>query len=187
MFGRFGNYSYFCNRLDNLVFKIKLKLTMVIKRAITLHFLLLCLIATIWADTGKSLIVESVSGKKVSFLLVNSPELTFNDRTLYVQDNTQTKSIKIDNVFQYYFISEGTDISSVESKADIRLYYDTDGNVVVEGFGKPAQIRLYSVNGLDYTDCVSVINDKAVVSLSSLQKGVYIISINNQQIKVYKK
>ncbi len=160
---------------------------MVIKRAITLHFLLLCLISTIWADTSKSLIVESVSGEKFSFLLVNSPELTFSDRTLFVRDNTQTKSIEIDNVLQYYFTSEGTDISSVESKLNIRLNYDTNGNVVVEGFDQPAQIRFYSVSGLEYSDCVSVTYDKAVVSLSSLQKGVYIISINNQQIKVYKK
>ena len=160
---------------------------MVIKRALTLHFFLLCLISFVWADTGTSLIVESVSGEKFCFLLVNSPELTFNDRTLYVQDNTKTESIKIDNVLQYYFISEETDISSVESKAGIRLYYDTNGNVVVEGFDQPAQIRIYSVNGLEYSDCISVINNKAVVSLSSLQKGVYIISISNQQIKVYKR
>ncbi len=158
-----------------------------VKRAIAFLFLLFCLIESICADTRKSLIVECNNGTTVNFLLANLPELTFSNRSLVVKDNIQSFSFIIDNVLQYYFTSEETDITRVGSQPNIRFYYDTDGNVVVEGFDQPAQIRLFSVKGWDYSDCVSEINDKAVVSLSSLQKGVYIISINNQQIKVYKK
>ncbi len=157
------------------------------KRTTCFLFLLLCLIETIWADTRKSLIVECKNGTTVSFLLVNSPELTFSNRSLVVTDNSRAFNFVIDDVHQYYFTSEETDIARVGSPAELQFYYDTDGNVVVEGFDLPAQLRLYSVKGLDYSDCVSVTNNKAVVSLSSLQKGIYIVSINNHQIKVYKK
>lgn len=157
------------------------------KRTTVFLFLLLCLIETIWADTRKSLIVECKNGTTVSFLLVNSPELTFSNRSLVVKDNSRAFNFVIDDVLQYYFISEGTDIENVERQIEMQFYYDTESNVVVEGIDQPVQIRLYSVKGLDYSDCVSVTNNKAVVSLSSLQKGIYIVSINNHQIKVYKK
>ncbi len=158
-----------------------------VKRSTAFLFLLLFIIDTICADTRKSLIVECTNGTTVNFLLANLPELTFSNRSLVVKDNIQSFSFIIDNVLQYYFTSEETDIANVGSQPDIRFYYDTDGNVVVEGLDLPAQIRFFSVKGWDYSDCVSVTNNKAVVSLSSLQKGVYVISINNQQIKVYKK
>lgn len=160
---------------------------MIKNRVIALIFFLFYLVTTIVASTGKSLVVQSINGKTVRFLLAYLPELTFSNHTFLVTDNRQTVSFKIDDIIQYYFESENADIMSVGSQADLQLYYNTDGNVLIGGFAQPIHIRIFSVNGLEYSDYVSIINNTAVVPLSSLKKGVYIISINNQQIKVYKK
>lgn len=157
------------------------------KRFFTLLCLLLSMIPAMWADTGKSLIVESKDGSTISFLLEDSPVLTFSNRSLLVTTNNKKVSFEIDNVEQYYFELTGTNISTIGNPADIRFWYTENGNVVVEGFKKPAQVKLFSVSGIEYTDNVTMSGDMAEVALSSLQKGVYIISVNNQQIKVYKK
>lgn len=160
---------------------------MVPKRFLALLCLLLSLTSIMRADTGKSLIVESKNGSTVSFLLADLPVLTFSNRSLVVTANNQSVSFEIDNVEKYYFKSAGTDIAGVSSQAGVRVSYTENGNVVVEGFNQPAQVKLFSVGGIEYTDHVSMSGDKADISLSSLPKGVYIIRVNNQQIKVYKK
>lgn len=160
---------------------------MIPKRIIALLCFLLGLIPAMWADTDKSLIVESKDGSTISFLLKDSPVLTFSNRSLWVTTNTKMVSFEIDNVEQYYFELTGTNISTISNPANLRFWYTENGNVVVEGFKQPAQAKLFSVSGIEYTDRVTMSGDRAEVALSSLQKGVYIISVNNQQIKVYKK
>ena len=88
---------------------------------------------------------------------------------------------------QYYFENDASAIGELES-VKLRLRYTGSDKVVIEGISADADVRLYSTNGTLINGSVATVNGQVVISLSSLPKGIYIISVNkNQNIKINKK
>ena len=137
--------------------------------------------------TDKLLVIETADGSKTVFALSANPELTFNGQTMLLNVGAQSHSFEIANVAQYYFENDVTAIDGLQS-VKMRLRYNGSDKVVVEGISADADVRLYSTNGTLINGSVAAANGHAAISLSSLPKGIYIISVNkNQNIKIHKK
>ena len=139
------------------------------------------------AAADKLLVIEAVDGGKTVFALSAYPELSFSGQTMLLNVGTQSHSFEIANVAQYYFENDVTAIDGLES-VKLRLRYTGSDKVIVEGISADADVRLYSTNGTLINGSVATANGHAAISLSSLPKGIYIISVNKKQnIKIHNK
>ena len=133
------------------------------------------------------LVVEMTNGDKVSFALSAHPEITFSGQTMHMKTDSQSQDFEIANVSNYYFESVTTGIVEPQAK-DLHISNLGNGQIVVSGINSPSEIKLYATGGLQVQANLSYSEGKAVIFVSSLPKGVYILSINKQQnIKFYKK
>ena len=152
-------------------------------------FLLLCLmiVAQTASAADKLLVIETTDGTKTVFSLSANPELTFSGLTMLLNVGAQSHSFEIADVAQYYFESDVTAIDGLES-VKLRLRYTGSDKVIVEGSSPNADVRIFSTSGTQINGSVATANGQAAISLSSLPKGIYIISVNkNQNIKIHKK
>ena len=111
---------------------------MIKKKTMVLLCFLWCLQTGIHADTGKSLVIQKNNGSKTTFLLSESPELTFSNRSLKVTVNGKNTTFQIDDVAQYYF-------EIVSNPTPTTFTYKTEQGITLnmqetEGSSKTAQV-----------------------------------------------
>ena len=145
------------------------------------------IVAQTASATDKLLVIETADGSKTVFALSANPELTFSGQTMLLNVGAQSHSFEIADVAQYYFEDDVTAIDKLGA-VKLRLRHAGNNKIIVEGLSPTSDVRLYSVDGSQMPVITTVADGKAIISLSSLPKGIYIISANkNQNIKIYKK
>lgn len=144
-------------------------------------------VLSIRAVEEKVLIVEQQNGDISSFLLSGKPEMKFENHVLKIDMKGKTTDFEIEQVRQFYFDDASSDISQLAATG-LRIYTTSDDKVVVEGVDEKETICLYSLKGTNYANRVSTNNRVAVISLSRLPKGTYLISVSNKKtIKIVRK
>lgn len=158
-------------------------------KKLTLLFLFLCISAIgARAAGGKALIVETTDGEKTAFVLAQSPVMTFSQNTLGIIIEDETTSFSFDAVKQYYFADAATGIDVVKGDVDLKITYQGEDLLVVEGMDEKDRIDVYGANGTRSNVSVSRVGSRAEISLSSLPRGVYIVKIGNKQnFKIHRK
>ncbi|MBR5374157.1 MAG: T9SS type A sorting domain-containing protein [Paludibacteraceae bacterium] len=120
---------------------------------------------------------------KKSFALAESPVFQYRNDSLVVNGNLST-SYKFDKVAKYYFEEEPASIPSVTAN-EVRVTYLDNQHIQVEGLKANTQAALYSILG-------QAIEQKKAEEGGTIQftlpaaKGVYILKVNEQSIKIIK-
>ena len=139
------------------------------------------------AATNKLLIVVTNDGNKVSFDLSSNPVITFTGQVMQINSTFLSQDFEITNVAKYFFENSSTSFKELE-QGELRISYSDRNQLSIDGLQQSSSIRLYSVDGKEIPGCISTSDDKVVVNLISLPKGIYIISANNSQnFKIYKR
>lgn len=146
------------------------------KIALSLWVALCCM--TAHAADGKSLFVSFNDGSKIEFALSTLPEVTFGDDKMTVKTTSTTASYELWKVSTFTY-GTTTDIKQVSQ--DIHFALEGD-RIIVDG--KANKVSIYSLDGKAVSISPIINNDKTIISLEGLTKGVYIIKINNKSIKI---
>lgn len=146
------------------------------KIALSLWVALCCM--TAHAADGKSLFVSFNDGSKIEFALSTLPEVTFGDDKMTVETTSTTASYELWKVSTFTY-GTTTDIKQVSQ--DTRFAWEGD-RIIVDG--KANKVSIYSLDGKAVSISPIINNDKTIISLEGLTKGVYIIKINNKSIKI---
>ena len=146
------------------------------KIALSLWVALCCM--TAHAADGKSLFVSFNDGSKIEFALSSLPEVTFGDDKMTVKTTSTTASYELWKVSTFTY-GTTTDIKQVSQ--DIHFACEGD-RIIVDG--KANKVSIYSLDGKAVSISPIINNDKTIISLEGLTKGVYIIKINNKSIKI---
>lgn len=133
---------------------------------------------TAHAADGKSLFVSFNDGSKIEFALSTLPEVTFGDDKMTVETTSTTASYELWKVSTFTY-GTTTDIKQVSQ--DTRFAWEGD-RIIVDG--KANKVSIYSLDGKAVSISPIINNDKTIISLEGLTKGVYIIKINNKSIKI---
>lgn len=133
---------------------------------------------TAHAADGKSLFVSFNDGSKIEFALSTLPEVTFGDDKMTVKTTSTTASYELWKVSTFTY-GTTTDIKQVSQ--DIHFALEGD-RIIVDG--KANKVSIYSLDGKAVSISPIINNDKTIISLEGLTKGVYIIKINNKSIKI---
>lgn len=148
------------------------------KKAKTLLALLLCAISASAQD--KSLVITFSDNTKTEYALSSLPEISMANDKLSVTTASATAEFDLYKVKTFTFASS-TGISATE-----RDQFAISGDAIVLP-GENALTRIFSIDGKSVNVEPIISQGKTIVSLSTLGRGVYIISYNGKSIKVTKK
>lgn len=140
---------------------------------------MLVVAATSYADNDTCLIIKQKSGNETIFEFSTNPIITFEGEEMVVTNDFTKIYVPLDDIAEY-LVNNGT--SGIKDVSIIPQF--TSGHVVFSGLSKDTPVYVYTLDG----KIISKQNPNDVgcadVNIENLPKGVYIISTNNNKIKV---
>ena len=143
--------------------------------------LLLFVVAT--ASAQSALVVELRDGSNATFLLAESPRVTFAGEQLSIVSSSATMEFNCRNVKNWHFVDTPSSVENIAAEAKVKL---EGGALLISGITDDTAIALYSVDGVAVKHS-AVIGGTCTISLDDIQAGIYIVKFNNTTFKFLKK
>jgi hypothetical protein len=153
-------------------------MTLIMKRELLL-FLFFTIAANLLAE---SITIKQKGGNETILELSTNPVITFSGENMVVTSEVTTIIFPIDDIDSYVV---GNAASGIQEKSDAPLFYD--GHIVFKGVKNKACVFVYSLDGKEMGKFVPDGSDIIDINLTSLPKGVFVISTPNNKIKVINK
>lgn len=128
------------------------------------------------------------SGEQIDFNLSEKPYLSFEDNELRIRSRSfdfQLPLKEVKNIYYQLNSSEEGGIDSMEL-SPFELSF-TDEYILVKAKDKSLDLNLYSGGGSQFTNVKIYPNEIYSLPIYNLPKGVYILKINNESHKFWKK
>ena len=136
--------------------------------------------------TNTALVVELADGQTINYLLLEKPVLTMDGTRLNIKSEAVETGYERSLVKRFYFTGESTGVKEVSKGALVYKQTDAD-HLEISGLSQSERIAIYNTSGVQ-VGSISRDSDKAVVNLSGLQRGIYLVKIGkNQTIKFVRK
>ena len=127
-----------------------------------------------------TLVVELTNGQTANYLLEDKPVLTMEGTRLNIKTDAVQTDYERSLVKRFYFIEGSTGVKEVLKNALV-VYKQTDADhLEISGLSQNDRIAIYNTSGVQ-VGSVSRNSDKAVVSLSGLERGIYLVKIGKSQ------
>ena len=162
--------SYLCTMNKNL--------SMIMRKFIRILLAALLLPMTAMA-ANTTLVVELTNGQTANYLLEDKPVLTMEGTRLNIKTDAVQTDYERSLVKRFYFIEGSTGVKEVSK--DALMYRQTDSDhLEISGLSQNDRIAIYNTSGVQ-VGSVSRNSDKAIVSLSGLERGIYLVKIGKSQ------
>ena len=147
--------------------------------------LLLCTCYTASAQTDElSYLNIAHGGVEYSLTLSNLQKLTFADGKMQAFTTEGTNEFDCANLEKLYFSAVPTSINDASVIADKLKFNSASGLLSVEA--KIGDIvRVYAING-KLVNSLRLNSNTGALNLNGLSKGIYLVKLNNQVIKIQK-
>lgn len=155
-----------------------------------LAFLAILTIPSIASAEGivPALVIELKDGSVHRYEATEKPIVTFSENAVVISTGIASSEYSNDEFARFYFQEATSSIEEIaveEPQPTITIRY-IDEQMLQVSAECDGQIRVFGINGalvLTETLC----NGTAIIDMSSISAGIYIININNQSIKFRKK
>lgn len=148
------------------------------KTLLFIFFIFLAL--NIQAEELKLHIIQQ-SGNHVSIPIADQPKIVFENGVMYVG----SESFLVSNVVKYIIGSD--EVLAVKDAVKDGLRIDANdaanGKVQIENY-KGQTIKMYGTNGMEMPCKITISETSARVEYSALPKGIYILSVGDENIKI---
>lgn len=137
-------------------------------------------------STVKGIVIETAGGERTEYALTETPKLTYDGNTVTLTTTKVSVDFTATDIVKVVL----TDISATgieiveESQGQVKLLNE---EVRMSGLSAAETVRIYNVNGTLLSTWQATRNGELTITLSDLQKGVYIINANHQSFKVTRK
>lgn len=128
--------------------------------------------------------IEFKDLSKKSFVLEESPVFQYRNDSLVVNGSAST-GYQFEKVAKFYFEGELSSIPTIAAN-EVRVTYLDNQHIQVEGLAANSQVGLFSVLG-QLIEQKTAKEGEAVLFTLPAAKGVYILKVNEQSIKIIKK
>ena len=158
-------------------------------RILLLFYICCCCLKISAEKTSYILHVELKDGTNNDYVLADRPQISFeNDNVVFLCKSIST-SYKKKEINKFVFLDSQSTGVYVLKAGDTRIGYTIEeGKVIIEGVTEKEDIKVYSISGQQHQAITNIEGNNAVVLLTSLPNGYYIINLGNKQsIKVLKK
>lgn len=142
------------------------------------------------ADGEKSMVINMMNqNDNIYILLENDPTINVHGDLLEVQSENYTianinKNAVREIRYEEVILSAVENLMAEEVNVTPKVTHDY---VYIKGLSGNTQIRLFNLNGEKYTMGIRHYGNEAVVDMSTLVSGVYLLEINQQSFKITKK
>ena len=154
-------------------------------RKIILAFLLFLPLTMHAQATGNAtLVLHHADGTTTDVALFTQPRVTFTDGKLLVASPLLTLEYPAEQVLRFTYKGEGTGITSPQVNAD---YSQENGQMVFHGITAADRVAIYTTNGIRVPVRLVTYDGGLALPLSSIPKGVYILSVNGKTSKFTKR
>lgn len=151
-----------------------------------IFFTLVCMLfmggtsASAASDDQPMLRVDLADGSQLEFPLAERPQLLWEGDYVYFTTKGAQPVVVEKNSFRGFAFSGTSGIHSLMNPKE-QIVYDKQGIVRIEGVDNPSAIGVYDAAGRQVSsDCVTTSQGSAVVNLSMMPSGVYMIRLNSQ-------
>lgn len=132
------------------------------------------------AAQGQVLVLHHADGKTTEVELYTLPRIQFQaDKMVIISQDVSQEFAKAD-VVRFTFKGVGTDISNVKSATRYRVDEDC---VTFYDVSSADRISVYNAGGVQIPVSLTADGSNAVLSLTQLPSGVYLITINGRTLK----
>lgn len=145
------------------------------KTLLFIFFIFLAL--NIQAEEQKLHIIQQ-SGNYVSIPTASQPKIVFENGVMYVG----SESFLVSNVVKY-IIGPDNVVTVKEVYKDGLRIDAANGKVQIENY-KGQTIKMYGTNGMEMPCKITISETSARVEYSALPKGIYILSVGDENIKI---
>ena len=124
--------------------------------------------------------VDLADGSQLEFSLTERPQLLWEgDYVYFTTKGAQPVAVEKNNFRGFSFSGASSIHSLTESKE--RVIYDKQGLIQIEGVDQASAVGVFDASGRQVNQsCVSVSQGSAIVNLSMMPSGVYVIKLNNK-------
>ena len=132
------------------------------------------------------LVIVMNNSKQHSYSLLDKPIISFENDRLVIKTTEIEISYNLLDIIKYYFKEvDDTGISDVNENIDkIHFTYTNPDLLFIEGVAGDADINVYDISGRVCDTILTKSDNCAKIELNTLQKGVYIIKVNNHSFKI---
>lgn len=149
-----------------------------------LTFVWLCPVAGYGlTSTEQVLELHTGSGKVIQFLLDERPVTTFSDGMLNVSAGDFSASYPLSDVLRYTYSSRLSSLETVDAD-NVKIGY-VNSVVHVSGLADGSRVTLYKIDGTVVKSVVAE-SRNAVMDLTGMASGVYIVSAGDARLKIVK-
>lgn len=132
-----------------------------------------------------ALILVLKDGSNDKFILTVRPRVSVSGNKILVSGSNLNASYEAEDVDYFYFGSSMTGIQEV--KAEEFVFEQRGNDTYFISCDNTSKVSVYSVNGVKQSVDINKVENGVEISLSSLPKGVYIISSKGKSLKINKR
>lgn len=113
----------------------------------------------------------NVNGNPVVIVLSEHPSITYTNNTLHIETKKETIDVHVSQITDMVF-SETTGIKDINIQ---QLQIEKEGNICFQQLPKGSKVNVFTINGIEVLS--AIVNDfrNAVINVSNLPKGNYIV------------
>lgn len=153
------------------------------KKIITTITMLLTIFGCGTANS-QTLVVWHKDGTTMDVELYTQPQVQFANDKVYITSSVINLEYEANNVLRFTYKGKDTSISSPKNETD---YTQEGDKLVFHGINSTDKMALYRVDGIRVPVNFIYNGNDAILSLSSIPSGIYVLSVNGKTSKFTKK
>lgn len=133
---------------------------------------------------GQTLVLWHSDGTTTGVELFTQPNVRFENDKVHVTSSVANLEYDKKDIIRFTYKGKNTGITSPSIDSD---YSREDGRVVFHNIKSTDKIALYNTNGIRIPVRLTVQDSSAILPLSSVPSGIYLLNINGRTSKFTKK
>ena len=153
------------------------------KKILTLFLFLLAFSQQALAQDNATLVLHHADGTTTDVALYLKPRVVFDGDLVRITSTVLDMEYPKSNILRFSYKGSGTGITAPKNEAD----YTREGDrLVFHGISSSDKVTVYNSDGIRVPVHLSTTIDGVSLSLSSISKGVYVLSVNGKTSKFVK-
>lgn len=150
------------------------------KKILTLFLFLLAFSQQAMAQDKATLVLYHADGTTTDVALYLKPRVVFDGDLVRITSTVLDMEYPKANILRFSYKGSGTGITAPKNEAD----YTREGDrLVFHGISSSDKVAVYNSDGIRVPVHLSTTIDGVSLSLSSISKGVYVLSVNGKTSK----
>jgi len=148
--------------------------------------LTLILLLTLFGSSvtkAQTLVLHHADGTTTDVQLYTLPKVTFQGDNVVIASTVLNMEYPKSDILRFTYKGSFTGISSPTAKAN---YAERDGQLVFNGISQQDKIAVYTASGIRVPVNIQRTGDAAVLPLSAIPSGVYLLNVNGRTSKFTK-